>query len=273
MAKVLTQAALDALKPSDKRREIPDAKASGLYHIIQPTGVRSWAYRYKIGRTSRKLTLGPFPLVSLAAARDLARKAAAERVDGIDPAAKKKAAKVARRASEPALDLIEAVVETYVERYAKRRTRERTWRETERLLKREVVSAWRGRSIAAIRRKDIVALLDPISDRAPVVANRTLSALHGLCGWAVERGLLEANPCIGVRPPSKETSRERVLSDQELATLWRTAETIGYPYGPLIKFLALTEASRSVRVPMVRNRLRQGDLESACGAGQEQERA
>jgi hypothetical protein len=227
MAKVLTQAAVDALRPSDKRREIPDGKVSGLYHIIQPSGARSWAYRYKIGRTSRKLTLGPYPLVGLAAARDKARKAAAERVDGIDRATAKRAAKAEAR--QPALDLIETVVETYLARYAKKQTREKTWRETERLLKREVLGPWRGRSISAVRRKDVVALLDPIADRAPVVANRTLSVLHRLFGWAVERGLIEVNPCIGVRPPSRETTRERTLDDDEVRSLMAATFTIGYP--------------------------------------------
>ena len=180
MAKVLTQATLDALKPSDKRREIPDAKATGLYHVIQPSGARSWAYRYKVGQTSRKLTLGPYPLISLAMARDKARKAAVERIEGVDPAAAKQAAKAAaREALKPKFDF-EAFVDSFVTRYLQRQTRETTWREAERLLKREAVPAWRGRDPATIQRRDVVALLDPIADRAPVVANRTsqLAACH-----------------------------------------------------------------------------------------------
>ena len=60
--------------------------------------------------------------------------------------------------------------------------------------------------------------------------------------WGVERGLLEVNPCVGVRPPSKETSRERVLDDAELRALWAAAGEVGYPFGELVRMLVLTGA-------------------------------
>ena len=41
MARVLTQIAIDAEKPSDKRREMADAKAPGLFFILQPSGVNA----------------------------------------------------------------------------------------------------------------------------------------------------------------------------------------------------------------------------------------
>jgi hypothetical protein len=46
MAKELTTIALEKLKPGPTRREIPDGRVGGLYFIVQPSGKRSWAYRY-----------------------------------------------------------------------------------------------------------------------------------------------------------------------------------------------------------------------------------
>ena len=238
-ARVLTQAFLDAIRPTDKREEYPDLKQPGLRLIVQTSDARSWALRYRFGGRSAKLTLGGYPSLGLATARNKAAKAAASLADDVDPGALKKAAKAV---SEPKLDLIENVVESFIKRYAQRQTRENTWRETERLLTREVVSQWRGRSIAAIRRRDVVSLLDPIADRAPIVANRTFSALRKMFGWAVERGLIETSPCVGVRPPSKETSRERTLDDAEIAALWQATAEIAYPFGPLVRMLLLTGA-------------------------------
>jgi integrase len=240
MAKVLTQVALDALKPTDKRREIPDAKVAGLNFILQPSGKASWAYRYRFVGKTAKLTLGPSPAIGLAMARDLARKAAADVANGVDPRAKKKAAKAEAR--EPALDLIENVVSGYIERYAKKKTRERSWRQTEHLLVRGIVGPWGKRRLSEIRRPEIVALLDPIADRAPTVANRTLSAFHHLCAWALERGLIEANPCAGIRAPAPEKPRDRTLDDDEIRALWVAAQALGFPYGPMIQLLALTGA-------------------------------
>jgi hypothetical protein len=59
MAKVLTSAAVEKYIGGDKRREIADAKASGLYLVIQPSGQKSWALRFRRpnGRPA-KLTLG-----------------------------------------------------------------------------------------------------------------------------------------------------------------------------------------------------------------------
>jgi integrase len=241
LAKVLTQVALDALKPSDKRREIPDGKVSGLQFVLQPSGAASWAFRFRWASKTAKATFGSYPLLGLSAARDLGRKAAADLANGVDPRAKKQAAKAEAR--EPALDLIENVVETYVVRYARKQTRERSWRETKRHLEREVVEEWRGRRLSSIRRAEVHKLLDKIVDRgAPIVANRVLSAFRRMCNWSLERGLIEVSPCVGIRAPSAESARDRILSDDELLALWRATEAGVYPFAPAIRMLVLTGA-------------------------------
>jgi integrase len=88
-------------------------------------------------------------------------------------------------------------------------------------------------------------LLDKIVDRgAPIVANRTLAALRRMCGWAVERGLIDASPCEKVRAPAAENSRDRILSDAEIKTTWDAFGAVGWPFGPLAKMLLLTGARR-----------------------------
>ena len=69
MAKMLTAKAVDNAKVPAIRREIPDG-STGLYLIVQPSGTRSWAYRYRYRGQPRKLTLGTFPLVPLVDKRD-----------------------------------------------------------------------------------------------------------------------------------------------------------------------------------------------------------
>ncbi|WP_060845803.1 tyrosine-type recombinase/integrase [Methylobacterium ajmalii] len=80
---------------------------------------------------------------------------------------------------------------------------------------------------------------------APIHANRTFAALRKMFGWAVERGILEASPAEGLKPPSPEIARDRVLSDVELAAVWRAAGEIGYPFGSFIQVLILTGQRRS----------------------------
>jgi hypothetical protein len=59
MAKVLTSA-VEKYIGGDKRREIADAKASGLYLVIQPSGQKSWALRFRRPeRATGKINFGP----------------------------------------------------------------------------------------------------------------------------------------------------------------------------------------------------------------------
>jgi integrase len=242
MAKDLTVKALENLKPGPARREVPDGHTRGLFYVLQPTGAASWAYRYRFAGKTKKLTLGSFPALDLKASRQMASEAAQTLARGDDPAAAKQVAKVtARAAAEPDRDLIETVVETFIERYAKKQTREKTWGETERILNREVVEPWRGRRLSAIKRADLHDLLDKIVDRgAPIVANRTLAALRRMCAWAVERGLVESSPCEKVRAPAAETSRDRVLTDDEVRAAWAAFEGAGWPFGRCAQLLLLT---------------------------------
>jgi hypothetical protein len=77
----LTDAAAHKRKPSDKRVEIHDG--NGLYFVIQPSGAKSWAYRYRVDGKSRKLTLGSFPALGVAEARQSAAGAAVKVQRGV----------------------------------------------------------------------------------------------------------------------------------------------------------------------------------------------
>src|SRR5262249_27111250 len=56
--------------------------------------------------------------------------------------------------------------------------------------------------------------------------------------------VIAASPCVGIAAPTRETPRERVLSDAELHRLWLAAEAIGGPVGACIKLLILTGQRR-----------------------------
>jgi integrase len=239
--KVLTVARIEAAKPKEKRYELPDAALPCFYLVVQPSGYKSFALRYRAAGRPRKLSIGAFPKISLEAARKLAREAAVAVARGEDPGAEKKAA----RGASDVPQTIEELTALFMEGYARKNTREVTWRETERILNRHVLSKWKGRRLDSIRRRDVIALLDGIANGHSVAANRTLAALRRMFAWACERDLLEASPCFGVRAPSQEVSRDRVLNDDELRLVMRAASSLEAPFGPFMKMLALTLQRRS----------------------------
>ena len=61
-----TAATLGRITPSPVRQEIPDTLLPGLYFVVQPSGARSWAVRYRSDGKPRKFTLGAFPKIGLA---------------------------------------------------------------------------------------------------------------------------------------------------------------------------------------------------------------
>jgi integrase len=243
--------------PPPERKETPDGKVAGLFFITQPTGAASWALRYRAAGAPRKLTLGCFPTLDLKAARRAADEARGRVARGEDPAGEKRATRAAQTAEREAeTGLVEKVVETFVERHAKAHTRD--WRETERLLKANVVKRWQGRRLSQISRADVHDLLDRIVDRgSPIAANRVLAQLRVMCAWAVKRGIIDRSPAEGVSAPSSEKgrARERVLDDREVRLVWKAAEAIAWPFGPIVQLLVLLGARRDEIAGMRRSEL------------------
>src|ERR1700758_2542524 len=97
MARGLTDIAIRNLKPGQGRQEIPDLGARGLYIIVEPSGFKSFAVRFRFDGKPRKLSLGS---ISLSAARKAAANALHEVQEGRDPTAAKKEATAKRKAIE-----------------------------------------------------------------------------------------------------------------------------------------------------------------------------
>ena len=235
----LTARAVETAKPAAVRREIPDALMPSLYLVVQPSGTKSWAVRYRHNGTTRKFTLGSHPAIDLKAARALAGKALRAAAEGRDPGQEKAQARAARA------DTIDRAVAQFIERHCKRKNRPRTAQETERLLRLHVMPRWRGRAVSSITRRDVLDVLDRVVDAgAPIAANRVLAATRKLFNWLLARDIIATSPCAGVKPPTDERSRDRVLDDKELRAVWLAAEEIGWPFGAMVKVLILTGQRR-----------------------------
>ena len=168
MAKLLTAQAVEKLKPGAVRREVADARLTGLYLVIQPSGTKSWAVRYRYAGNPRKLTLGPYPAIDVAKARKRAGDALEALAEGLDPAAEKRAAKARQHETGLDRDSFGAVVRLFIERHARVKTR--SWRQTGRLLgltpdpvrpdalidiNGGIAARWADRQIDAITRREV----------------------------------------------------------------------------------------------------------------------
>jgi integrase len=111
------------------------------------------------------------------------------------------------------------LIEEYLEKWAK--PRKCSWREDERILKKDVVKEIGGRKTKDITKRDIILILDQLIDRgSPIAANRTLAVMRRMFNFAVERDIISITPCYGVKAPTKENKRDRILSDDEIKSFW-----------------------------------------------------
>jgi integrase len=241
MAKKLTARKVEQTRPNPRKRiELPDGGKPGLYLVIQPSGRRSWAVRYRFHGQGRKLTLDGFP--SLATARRLAQDALDIVAEGKDPAAEKR---TSRSQHGLGSDLFSAVAAEFVERHAKRNTRASSAKQTERWLEKEALPKWGNRPVQDITKRDVLDLLDGIVDRGGgLSANRVLAAIRKLFNWAVQRGIITASPAGGIKAPLPEISRDRFLNDDETRWFWLACDKLAYPFGSMAKLLLLTGQRR-----------------------------
>jgi len=145
-------------------------------------GAKAWSYVFRAHGKVRRVTLGRWPAMSLGEARDAWREARKAVDRGENPA----------RQKPTNADSFENVMAEWLKRD---QAKNRCTAEVERALKRDVLPAFEGRSIATIGRRDVLDVLDAIVDRgAPIMARRTAADLHRFFRWAVGRGVIEASP-------------------------------------------------------------------------------
>lgn len=237
MAKALTDIAIRKEPfPATGRTELWDTNVRGLHIRISPKGARAWFIRYRSPAGHRRYKIGNYPGLSLTDARKEARALLTSIDRGSDPQREKL---VARKTDAPP-----SVKEATVRYVDSIKGRNRSWRETERIFKTHVLPRWGKRQIDDVTRADIIEALDEIAVSAPYMANATMRQMRRFFNWCVEKDILQSTPMAGVKLPHRETSRDRVLTDEELAELWAVWDTMPYPFGPFFKLAALTAQRR-----------------------------
>src|SRR5262249_25052077 len=191
------------------------AAGDGLYLVVQPSGAKGWALRYRFAGRPRNLRLGDAgdDGLTLSAARARAAEARLTLERGIDPAE--------RPSGGSSRDRVETLVAQFIELHVRRNTRPGSADRTEGLFKNYVLPAWRWRQISEVKRRDVIDLVEKVAAKHPIAGNRLLAALTMFDSWLRSRDVIEASFTNGVKRPTQEIARERVLDHAELAALWR----------------------------------------------------
>ena len=233
MRRILSNRFLETAKAGVKRVDIRDASFPGFGVRITTRGRKTFVYNYRWGLEQRREVLGTFPATPLAKAREKAMDILRLIEEGVDPTQQ-------RRRS---ITSVEAAIADFIRSYAK--PRNKSWREAERILNRELVTVIGGRDIRSITKADILGIVDAASERGALYqANRIHAHTRKFLNWCAQRGLIDANPILGISAPSRERARDRVLADDEVARIVKAAKVEPFPFGPFVLLLLATAQRR-----------------------------
>jgi integrase len=208
---------------------------------VTAAGGKSWVLVYRRGGAWRRWTMGSYPKLPLATARERAWEALKDIGNGGDPASEKR--------EDRDRDTFKELAEDFIELYAK--PNKRSWMNDRRALDRDLIPRFGHRKAAEIRRRDVIAILDEIKARgAPVLANRTLEIIRRIYNWAIQKERIDQNPCVGIERFA-ETTRDRVLSEDEARKVWQALEKQPYSVAARFRLMLLT-AQRSGEVRNMR---------------------
>jgi len=239
----LTDSKIAGIKPIlGDRLEFPDDVVKGLRVRVGSGGTKTFIYRARFGGKPRNFALGQYDAkrFTLANARDLARKMQGDISEGRDPAGQ-----LGRKPGDDGR--LKGLVELYFQREV--RGRKRTADAIERTFKVDILPTLGERLADTITRADITKLVERVTFKATKETPRQGRMVHQLLSaffnWALPRlDRLEANPCVGAWRPAVSASRDRVLSQDEIKTLWNAAGDAG-EFGKGVRLLILTGQRRS----------------------------
>lgn len=175
--------------------------------------------------SGKRHAIGKHPVISLSEARGEAKRLLAERTLG---------------KTRPSSLAYDKSVEAFLSD-CKQRIRPRTIYDYRRMLKRHF--PFGTRQLSDLTPQDIQKRIDRLQ-KAPGEQKHALVAAKIFFNWAFRRGYVDRSPCERMRPPSPSSSRERFLSDAELAAVFGEAQSSPYPFGPIVSLLILTGQRR-----------------------------
>lgn len=223
----LTDSRVASIKPpASGQQEHADDLVQGLRLRVGSGGRKAWIVRARAGKRQINKTLGSYPLIKLADARDIAR-------DFLIDLARNEGPRDSLTFGE--------LSDHWIENVAK--VKNKSWHNQKRRLEIYVLPHWADRNISDIRRRDVIELVDGID--GAVAPGRALAIVRTLFRYALGRDWIDASPAEAIPNPSQDKPRDRFLSMAELKKVYEAAELLGYPFGGFIKMMIFSGQRRT----------------------------
>lgn len=218
---MLTAVQINAAKPAAKAYKLADS--GGLYLLVQPSGAKLWRYKFRLGGVEGLDALGRFPEVTLAQARQAYGESRRLVAQGINPVLARKDRKQALIQANLAREKgsFAAVAADWAAATA-HGLRPATLKQREREMRNDLLPKLKARQIKDINRVEITALLKAVEKRAPEVARNLRNYLWSIFEYAIDSGLISANPVPSIRILKKRDQKNHpALSPDQIGEFLR----------------------------------------------------
>jgi len=219
-----TDAYIKNLKPLINRYDVYDANLAGFGLRVSSSGTKSWIVLGRNMERKTRVTLGRYPQMGLAVARQRAMIVLSDMADGEHKRSK-------------TLQLFDSGLEDW---YEKDQAKNKSFSQVKNAIDLHVRPYLKGFKLANIEKRDIIRIIDRIAEKTPTQANRVLAFLKRFFNWCISRDLLIISPANGIGKAKTESSRDRVLSASELKSIYQATYKMDYPFGSLFRILILT---------------------------------
>lgn len=212
-------------------------------------------YRMRGAKVDRRIKIGKFGDWTVEQARDRARQLRRDVDAGIDPFDKREAEQRARDETKRlAVDRsFNVVADQFLDHYRVaprergarkgRKRSENTIRMVEGAMR--LLKAYFGSTrVDNITTADLRACFDNIPGERIATRKNVDASARVFWRWAIERDLVQHNLFLAIKSPATTASRDRVMSDDELALVWRGTRKMSYPFAPIFRLLILTGQRR-----------------------------
>jgi integrase len=253
---VLNQSSANKIEATSKRADHQVTGCDCLYLRVQPSGQKSWYYKFRRPRTKGakdKIRLGSFEALTLAEAKVIGARMNEARERGLDP-------RTVLQQKQAGGDSFAACARDFAAQHVRGT---RNWKESLRVLGLDpttlepvrggLAQRWADRPIGGITDDDLFQAVEDartgiggtsVKKRAPLESRRRKmhAALSVLFGWLAARRRIKTNPMLNLESPRPPVSRDRVLDKTEIKKFWVATATLTPPFGDVFRLLLMTGA-------------------------------
>ncbi|GGY56659.1 tyrosine-type recombinase/integrase [Parvularcula lutaonensis] len=186
----LTDTQIKRAKPKDKQYRMADGQ--GLHLLVKPNGSKLWQLRYWVSGKEKTLSIGQYPVITLAQAREKRLEAKRTLADGLDPSTEKRPAKDA--AVRARTDTFNALVSDFMAKQVREGRAERTLQKNRWLLS-MAVDDFGSAPLTEITAPLILKTLRKVEARGNYeTAHRLRSIIGTVFRYGVATGVASSDP-------------------------------------------------------------------------------